>query len=61
MENFFNHFKWMKRQKGGRQTQKKIKSFKLSLKIAETTLQPFHMQTLQIEINQLEMTLTYHT
>ena len=40
---------------------KKIKSFKLSLKIAETTLQPFHMQNLQIEINQLEMTLTYHT
>ena len=45
----------------GRQTQERIKSFKLTLKIAETTLQPFHMQTLQIEINQLEMTLTYHT
>jgi len=59
MENFFNHFKWMKRQKGGRQTH--TKSFKLSLKIAETTLKPFHMQNLQIEINQLEMTLTYHT
>ena len=61
MENFFNHFKWMKRQKGGRQTQK-IKSFEPSLKFAETTLQLFHMQTLQIEINQLEMTLaSYHT
>ena len=57
MENFFNHFKWMNRQKGGRQTQK-IKSFKLSLKIAEHALQPFHMQTLQIEGNQLEMNHT---
>ena len=48
----------MNRQKGGRQTQK-IKSFKLSLKIAEHALQPFHMQTLQIEGNQLEMNHTW--